>query len=219
MSLKTLLSRFKPATYHIKKPHIPDYILATDPTIALPSVFGINGSYRPKTGDVTLTYNSIIATGIFQNGTLTINTHKSKEIETDHYLRYYVLNEDNLAKAFIDANKNPFGDFSIAAKLMLKLSDNSSESYDNVALYGLETLPNGTTPLGNHMLIHEDNTFIILTTRNVLVLKRDGDLDLPRYTITHDMMSAKTFGALDECYEVGQALESLSYNSLHQKGK
>lgn len=218
MSLKTLLSRFKPVTYHIKKPHIPDYVLATDPTIDIPSLFGIAGSYRPKTGEMTLSYDSVTTKGILQNNTLTIDTPKSKQFETDHYLNWRVLNENSIAEAFIDANASPVGGYSVAAKLMISSLDNQSEDISNKVLYSLENLPNGTTPLGRHSLIRSDDTFIILTTHTILVLKRDKDLGIPHYTITHDTMSVKTFEALDECYEVGQALQALSnkyIKSLH----
>lgn len=203
--------QFTTVTYDIETPNVPDFLVEMDPTIELPNFAGIKGTYRPKTGEVTLTYLDRGETkGTLKNGQLTIDVYKPKQIETESYLRASVLDTFELAKAFIKADDRRFGGLSIAAKLMVTQSRQLGDEQGYVILNGLEKLKEGTNTFGKHTIIRSGDHFVIITEYHVLVMVRDTELGFPRYTVTHDMMSLKTFGALTACYEVGKALQAMS---------
>ena len=203
--------QYQTTTYEIEAPNVPEFLVAMDPIIEVPSFAGIKGTYRPKTGEVTLTYAGYKTTaGKLENGKLTIDVYKPKQIETESYLRASVLDEFELANAFIEADERRYTGMSFVAKLMVVQPRQIEQTSDYNILNGLEKLKEGTNTFGKHNIIRSDNHFVIITKYHVLVMERDMELGFPRYTVTHDMMSLKTFDALNDCYEIGQALQAMS---------
>ena len=111
------LNRTETATFMVVKPSFPDFLESYDPVIETPAVGNFKGSYRPKTGDVTIRYEDDAYTGKLENDHLTMTLHTSRKGETEFYLRHFVLDSDVLFEAFVEQDAKTKQGLSIAQQL------------------------------------------------------------------------------------------------------
>ena len=203
------LNRTETATFMIAKPSFPDFVENYDPIIETPAVGNFTGSYRPKTGDVTIHYEDDVYTGTLENDRLTMTVHTSRKGETEFYLRHFVLDSKVLFEAFVEQDAKVKGGLSIAQQLMLCIPDYTEWTGTYAVYPGLDKIQEGVTDLDGKMLIRKGDEYTIITRGYFLRMKRDDELGVSCYTVTASAMLKRNEQTYRECQEVGRSLSRL----------
>lgn len=203
------LNRTETATFLVVKPSFPDFLELYDPVIETPAVGNFTGSYRPKTGEVTIRYEDDVYTGKLENDRLTITVHTSRKGETEFYLRHFVLDSKVLFEAFVEQDAKVKGGLSIAQQLMICIPDYTEWTGTYAVYPGLDKVQEGVTDLDGHMLIRKGDEYDIITRGYFLRMKRDDELGVSCYTVTASAMLVKDEMTYRECQEVGRSLSQL----------
>lgn len=203
------LNRTETATFLVVKPSFPDFLEAYDPVIQTPAVGNFTGSYRPKTGDVTIHYQDDVYTGTLENDRLTMTLHTSRKGETEFYLRHFVLDSKVLFEAFVEQDAKTKQGLSIAQQLMICIPDYTEQVGGYMVYPGLDKVKEGMTDLDGKMLIRKGDEYTIITRGYFLRMKRDDELGLSRYTVTKGVMLVNDEMTYRECRNVGRSLSRL----------
>lgn len=203
------LNRTETATFMIAKPSFPDFLESYDRVIETPAVGNFTGSYRPKTGDVTIRYEDDVYTGKLENDRLTMTVHTSRKGETEFYLRHIMFDSKLLFEAFMDQDAKVKGGLSIAQQLMLCIPDYTEWTGGYMVYPGLDKVQEGVTDLDSHMLIRKGDEYDIITRGYFLRMKRDDELGMSRYTVIDSAMLKRNEQTYRECQEVGRSLSRL----------
>ena len=200
------LNRTETATF-------PDFLESYDPIITTPAVGNFTGSYRPKTGEVTIQYEDDVYTGTLENDRLTMTVHTSRKGETEFYLRHFVLDSKVLFDAFVEQDTNTKQGLSVAQQLMICIPD-YAEQTDGYMVYpmvypGLDKVKEGMTDLDGRLLIRKGDEYTIITRGYFLRMKRDDELGVSCYTVTASAMLVKSETTYRECRDVGRSLSRL----------
>ena len=203
------LNRTETATFLVVKPSFPDFLENYDPIIATPAVGNFTGSYRPKTGDVTISYEDDVYTGKLENDRLTMTVHTSRKGETEFYLRHFVLDSEKLFEAFVEQDSNTKQGLSIAQQLMICIPDYEEQTGGYMVYPGLDKVQEGVTDLDGRLLIRKGDEYTIITRGYFLRMKRDDELGVSCYTVTASAMLVKDEMTYRECRNVGRSLSRL----------
>lgn len=203
------LNRTKTATFLVVKPSFPDFLELYDPIIQTPAVGNFTGSYRPKTGEVTIHYQDDTYTGTLENDRLTMTLHTSRKGETEFYLRHFVLDSEKLFKAFVEQDAKTKQGMSIAQQLMICIPNYEEQTGGYMVYPGLDKVKEGMTDLDGKMLIRKGDEYMIITRGYFLRMKRDDELGVSRYTVTESAMLVKDEMTYRECRNVGRSLSRL----------
>ena len=203
------LKRTETATFMIAKPSFPDFLESYDRVIETPAVGNFTGSYRPKTGDVTIRYEDDVYTGKLENDRLTMTVHTSRKGETEFYLRHIMFDSKLLFEAFMDQDAKVKGGLSIAQQLMLCIPDYTEWTGGYMVYPGLDKVKEGMTDLDGKMLIRKGDEYTIITRGYFLRMKRDDELGVSCYTVTASAMLVKDEMTYRECCNVGRSLSRL----------
>jgi len=203
------LNRTETATFLVVKPSFPDFLEAYDPIIETPVVGNFTGSYRPKTGDVTVRYEDDVYTGKLENDRLTMTVHTSRKGETEFYLRHIMFDNKLLFEAFMDQDAKVKGDLSIAQRLMICIPDYAEQTGGYMVYPGLDKVKEGMTDLDGKMLIRKGDEYTIITRGYFLRMKRDDELGVSCYTVTASAMLKRNEQTYRECQEIGRNLSRL----------
>lgn len=203
------LKRTETATFLVAKPSFPDFLEAYDPIIETPVVGNFTGSYRPKTGDVTVRYEDDVYTGKLENDRLTMTVHTSRKGETEFYLRHIMFDNKLLFEAFMDQDAKVKGDLSIAQRLMICIPDYAEQTGGYMVYPGLDKVKEGMTDLDGKMLIRKGDEYTIITRGYFLRMKRDDELGVSCYTVTASAMLKRNEQTYRECQEIGRSLSQL----------
>jgi hypothetical protein len=203
------LKRTETATFLVAKPSFPAFLESYDPIIETPAVGNFTGSYRPKTGDVTIRYADDVYTGKLENDRLTMAVHTSRKGETEFYLRHFVLDSKVLFEAFVKQDTKVKGGLSIAQQLMLCIPDYTEWTGTYAVYPGLDKVQEGVLDLDGHMLIRKGDEYDIITRGYFLRMKRDDELGMSRYTVIDGAMLKRNEQTYRECQEVGRSLSRL----------
>lgn len=203
------LKRTETATFLVAKPSFPDFLEAYDPIIETPVVGNFTGSYRPKTGDVTVRYEDDVYTGKLENDRLTMTVHTSRKGETEFYLRHIMFDNKLLFEAFMDQDAKVKGDLSIAQRLMICIPNYEEQTGGYMVYPGLDKVKEGMTDIDGKMLIRKGDEYMIITRGYFLRMKRDDELGVSRYTVTESAMLVKDEMTYRECRNVGRSLSRL----------
>lgn len=203
------LNRTETATFLVVKPSFPDFLESYDPIIETPAVGNFTGSYRPKTGEVTIQYQDDVYTGKLENDRLTMTVHTSRKGETEFYLRHFVLDSDVLFEAFAEQDAKTKQGLSIAQQLMICIPDYEEQTGGYMVYPGLDKVKEGVTGLDGQMLIRKGDEYMIITRGYFLRMKRDNELGLSRYTVTKGAMLVNDEMTYRECRNVGRSLSRL----------
>lgn len=203
------LKRTETATFLVAKPSFPAFLESYDPIIETPAVGNFTGSYRPKTGDVTIRYADDVYTGKLENDRLTMTVHTSRKGETEFYLRHIMFDSKLLFEAFMDQDAKVKGGLSIAQQLMLCIPDYTEWTGGYMVYPGLDKVKEGMTDLDGKMLIRKGDEYTIITRGYFLRMKRDDELGVSCYTVTASAMLVKDEMTYRECRNVGRSLSRL----------
>lgn len=203
------LNRTETATFLVAKPSFPDFLESYDPIIATPAVGNFTGSYRPKTGEVTIHYQDDTYTGKLENDRLTMTVHTSRKGETEFYLRHFVLDSKVLFEAFMEQDTKPEQGLSIAQQLMICLPDYAEQTGGYMVYPGLDKVKEGMTDLDGRLLIRQGDEYTIITRGYFLRMKRDDEFGVSCYTVTASAMLVKSATTYRECRDVGRSLSRL----------
>lgn len=207
------LNRTETATFLVVKPSFPDFLESYDPIIETPAVGNFTGSYRPKTGEVTIRYQDDVYTGKLENDRLTMNLHTSRKGETEFYLRHIMFDSKLLFEAFVEQDVKTKQGLSIAQQLMICILDDTewTGSYKAYPMVypGLDKVKEGLLDLDGHLLIRKGDEYTIITRGYFLRMKRDDELGVPYYTVTASAMLVKDESTYRECRNVGRSLSRL----------
>lgn len=203
------LKRTETATFLVAKPSFPDFLEAYDPIIETPVVGNFTGSYRPKTGDVTVRYEDDVYTGKLENDRLTMTVHTSRKGETEFYLRHIMFDNKLLFEAFMDQDAKVKGDLSIAQRLMICIPDYAEQTGGYMVYPGLDKVKEGMTDLDGKMLIRKGDEYTIITRGYFLRMKWDDELGVSCYTVTASAMLKRNEQTYRECQEIGRNLSRL----------
>lgn len=203
------LKRTETATFLVAKPSFPDFLESYDPIIETPAVGNFTGSYRPKTGDVTIRYEDDVYTGKLENDRLTMTVHTSRKGETEFYLRHIMFDNKLLFEAFMDQDAKVKGDLSIAQRLMICIPDYAEQTGGYMVYPGLDKVKEGMTDLDGKMLIRKGDEYDIITRGYFLRMQRDDELGTSRYTVIDSAMLKRNEQTYRECQEVGRSLSRL----------
>lgn len=203
------LKRTETATFLVAKPSFPDFLEAYDPIIETPVVGNFTGSYRPKTGDVTVRYEDDVYTGKLENDRLTMTVHTSRKGETEFYLRHIMFDNKLLFEAFMDQDAKVKGDLSIAQRLMICIPDYAEQTGGYMVYPGLDKVKEGMTDIDGKMLIRKGDEYMIITRGYFLRMKRDDELGVSCYTVTASAMLKRNEQTYRECQEIGRNLSRL----------
>lgn len=203
------LNRTETATFLVVKPSFPNFLELYDPVIQTPAVGNFTGSYRPKTGEVTIHYQDDTYTGTLENDRLTMTLHTSRKGETEFYLRHFVLDSKVLFEAFVEQDAKVKGGLSIAQQLMLCIPNYEEQTGGYMVYPGLDKVKEGMTDLDGKMLIRKGDEYTIITRGYFLRMKRDDELGLSRYTVIDGVMLKRNEQTYRECQEVGRSLSRL----------
>ena len=203
------LNRTETATFLVVKPSFPDFLELYDPIIQTPAVGNFTGSYRPKTGEVTIHYQDDTYTGTLENDRLTITLHTSRKGETEFYLRHFVLDSKVLFEAFVEQDAKTKQGLSIAQQLMLCIPDYTEWTGGYMVYPGLDKVKEGMTDLDGKMLIRKGDEYTVITRGYFLRMKRDDELGVSCYTVTASAMLKRNEQTYRECQEVGRSLSRL----------
>lgn len=203
------LNRTETSTFMVVKPSFPDFLEAYDPIIETPAVGNFTGSYRPKTGDVTILYEDDVYTGKLENDRLTMTVHTSRKGETEFYLRHFVLDSKVLFEAFVEQDAKVKGGLSVAQQLMICIPNYEEQTGGYMVYPGLDKIQEGVTDLDGHMLIRKGDEYDIITRGYFLRMKRDNELDMSRYTVIDGAILKRNEQTYRECQEVGRSLSRL----------
>lgn len=203
------LNRTETATFLVVKPSFPDLLENYDPIIETPAVGNFTGSYRPKTGEVTIQYEDDTYTGKLENDRLTMTVHTSRKGETEFYLRHFVLDSKVLFEAFVEQDAKTKQGLSIAQQLMICSPDYEEQTGGYMVYPGLDKVKEGVTDLDGHMLIRKGDEYVIITRGYFLRMQRDDELGMSRYTVIDSAMLKRNEQTYRECQEVGRSLSRL----------
>lgn len=203
------LNRTETATFLVVKPSFPNFLELYDPVIQTPAVGNFTGSYRPKTGDVTIHYQDDTYTGTLENDRLTMTLHTSRKGETEFYLRHIMFDNKLLFEAFMDQDAKVKGGLSIAQQLMICIPDYEEQTGGYMVYPGLDKVKEGMTDLDGKMLIRKGDEYTIITRGYFLRMKRDDELGVSCYTVTASAMLVKDEMTYRECRNVGRSLSRL----------
>lgn len=203
------LNRTETATFLVVKPSFPDFLENYDPVIQTPAVGNFTGSYRPKTGDVTILYEDDVYTGKLENDRLTMTLHTSRKGETEFYLRHFVLDSEKLFEAFVEQDAKVKGGLSVAQQLMICIPHYEEQTGGYMVYPGLDKVKEGMTDLDGKMLIRKGDEYTIITRGYFLRIKRDDELGVSRYTVIDGAMLKRNEQTYRECQEIGRNLSRL----------
>ena len=203
------LNRTETATFLVAKPSFPGFLESYDPIIETPAVGNFTGSYRPKTGEVTIHYEDDTYTGKLENDRLTMNLHTSRKGETEFYLRHFVLDSKVLFEAFMEQDAGTKQGLSIAQQLMICIPDYAEQTGGYMVYPGLDKVKEGMTDLDGRLLIRKGDEYTIITRGYFLRMKRDDEFGVSRYTVTASAMLVKSETTYRECRDVGRSLSRL----------
>lgn len=203
------LNRMETATFLVVKPSFPDVLESYDPIIQTPTVGNFKGSYRPKTGEVTIHYEDDTYTGKLENDRLTMNLHTSRKGETEFYLRHFVLDSKVLFEAFMKQDAGTKQGLPIAQQLMICIPDYAEQTGGYMVYPGLDKVKEGMTDLDGRLLIRKGDEYTIITRGYFLRMKRDDEFGVSRYTVTASAMLVKSETTYRECRDVGRSLSRL----------
>lgn len=210
----SIFNRSKMTTFMVTKPYFPETVLQFDPIIYFTQVSGIKGSYRPKTGEVTIQFqNDEPHTTYLQNDRLDIEVVPSSRGKVEYLLRHWMLDEQRLFQTFIKQETKTRG-LTIAQKLMISAPGFETSDTTCFVSLGLDKIPEGYAQFKDYTFIRKGNEYTIITKGYFLRLHKSMEYGVTKYTVTASAMLVRDEQTYQECYEVGQFLQHIS----EQKG-
>lgn len=196
----------------VDPPEFPEFITKFEPTIELPYLHDMHGIYKPASQELTIIkkQEEIIKTVIKDhqiNVTVPFTLALNEDIK--NYIEYIFFDQDRFFKWFAEQDCNNGNVLSIATRLMIDQYCRLDVS-PTIKLAFEEFEQGIVHPSKTSRIIHEGDEFIILTDGYFMrmVVEHEEDADLKVYKIIRQCLLEPTIKTYQECYDIGQWLNS-----------
>lgn len=194
----------------ITQPEFPEFITKFDPTIKLPRFGSLHGFYKPASQELTIIRNQeeVIKT-IITDGQIevTVPFTSSVKEEIKEYIEYVFFNDGRLFKWFAENDMDEETHLSIATRLMIDQYCRTDVAATIKSAF--EKLEQGIThPTKISRIIRDDNEFIIITDGYFMQMTMQKDDSFTFFNVTRQHAFEPTLKTYQECYEIGQWLDS-----------
>ena len=196
----------------VDPPEFPEFITKFEPTIELPYLHDMHGIYKPASQELTIIrkQEEIIKTVIEDHKiNVTVPFTLALKEEIKNYIEYIFFDQDRFFKWFAEQDCNNGNVLSIATRLMIDQYCRLDVS-PTIKLAFEEFEQGIVHPSKTSRIIHEGDEFIILTDGYFMrmVVEHEEDADLKVYKIIRQCLLEPTIKTYQECYDVGQWLNS-----------
>lgn len=196
----------------VDPPEFPEFITKFEPTIELPYLHDMHGIYKPASQELTIIrkQEEIIKTVIKEHQiNVTVPFTLALKEDIKNYIEYIFFDQDRFFKWFAEQDCNNGNVLSIATRLMI--DEYCRTDVSPTIKLAFEEFEQGIVhPSTTSRIIHEGDEFIILTDGYFMrmVVEHEEDADLKVYKIIRQCLLEPTIKTYQECYDIGQWLNS-----------
>lgn len=196
----------------VDPPEFPEFITKFEPSIKLPYLRDMHGIYKPASQELTIIrkQEEIIKTVIKEHQiNVTVPFTLALKEDIKNYIEYIFFDQDRFFKWFAEQDCNNGNVLSIATRLMIDQYCRLDVS-PTIKLAFEEFEQGIVHPSKTSRIIHEGDEFIILTDGYFMrmVVEHEEDADLKVYKIIRQCLLEPTIKTYQECYDIGQWLNS-----------
>lgn len=193
----------------VTQPEFPEFITKFDPTIKLPHLGSLHGFYKPTSQELTIIRNQekIIKT-IIKDGQIEVTVPFTSSIKEQikEYIEHVFFNDGRLFKWFVE-NDMDETNLSIATRLMIDQYCRTDVAATIKPAF--EKLEQGIThPTEHSRIIRDNNEFIIITDGYFMQMTMQKDDSFTFFNVTRQHAFEPTLETYQECYEIGQWLDT-----------
>lgn len=196
----------------VDPPEFPEFITKFEPTIELPYLHDMHGIYKPASQELTIIkkQEEIIKTVIKDhqiNVTVPFTLALNEDIK--NYIEYIFFDQDRFFKWFAEQDCNNGNVLSIATRLMI--DEYCRTDVSPTIKLAFEEFEQGIVhPSTTSRIIHDGDEFIVLTDGYFMrmVVEHEEDADLKVYKVVRQCLLEPTIKTYQECYDIGQWLNS-----------
>ena len=196
----------------VDPPEFPEFITKFEPTIELPFLHDMHGIYKPASQELTIIkkQEEIIKT-VIKDHQINVTVPFTLALKEDikNYIEHIFFDQDRFFKWFAEQDCNNGNVLSIATRLMI--DEYCRLDVSPTIKLAFEEFEQGIVhPSKTSRIIHEGDEFIILTDGYFMrmVVEHEEDADLKVYKIIRQCLLEPTMKTYQECYEIGQWLNS-----------
>lgn len=196
----------------VNPPEFPEFITKFEPTIELPYLHDMHGIYKPASQELTIIkkQEEIIKT-VIKDPQINVTVPFTLALKEDikNYIEYIFFDQDRFFKWFAEQDCNNGNVLSIATRLMI--DEYCRTDVSPTIKLAFEEFEQGIVhPSTTSRIIHDGDEFIVLTDGYFMrmVVEHEEDADLKVYKVVRQCLLEPTMKTYQECYEIGQWLNS-----------
>lgn len=196
----------------VDPPEFPEFITKFEPTIELPYLHDMHGIYKPASQELTIIkkQEEIIKTDIKDHQiNVTVPFTLALKEDIKNYIEYIFFDQDRFFKWFAEQDCNNGNVLSIATRLMI--DEYCRTDVSPTIKLAFEEFEQGIVhPSTTSRIIHDGDEFIVLTDGYFMrmVVEHEEDADLKVYKVVRQCLLEPTIKTYQECYDIGQWLNS-----------
>jgi hypothetical protein len=196
----------------VNPPEFPEFITKFDPSIKLPYLHDMHGIYKPASQELTIIrkQEEIIKTVIKDNQiNVTVPFTLALKEDIKDYIEYIFFDHERLFKWFAEQDHDNGNILSIATRLMI--DEYCRTDVSPTIKLAFEGFEQGIShPSTTSRIIHDGDEFIVLTDGYFMrmVVEHEKNADLKVYKVIRQCLLEPTMKTYQECYEIGQWLNS-----------
>lgn len=196
----------------VDPPEFPEFITKFEPTIELPYLHDMHGIYKPASQELTIIkkQEEIIKT-VIKDHQINVTVPFTLALKEDikNYIEYIFFEQDRFFKWFAEQDCNNGNVLSIATRLMIDQYCRLDVS-PTIKLAFEEFEQGIVHPSTTSRIIHDGDEFIVLTDGYFMrmVVEHEEDADLKVYKVVRQCLLEPTIKTYQECYDIGQWLNS-----------
>ena len=196
----------------VDPPEFPEFITKFEPTIELPYLHDMHGIYKPASQELTIIkkQEEIIKT-VIKDHQINVTVPFTLALKEDikNYIEYFFFDQDRFFKWFAEQDCNNGNVLSIATRLMI--DEYCRTDVSPTIKLAFEEFEQGIVhPSTTSRIIHDGDEFIVLTDGYFMrmVVEHEEDADLKVYKVVRQCLLEPTIKTYQECYDIGQWLNS-----------
>lgn len=195
----------------VDPPEFPEFITKFEPSIKLPYLHDMHGIYKPASQELTIIrkQEEIIKT-VIEDHQINVTVPFTLALKEDikDYIEYVFFDHERLFKWFAEQDHDN-GNISIATRLIIEEFYGLDVS-STIKLTFEEFKQGIVHPSKTSRIIHDGGEFIILTDGYFMrmVVEHEENSDLKVYKVIRQCLLEPTMKTYQECYEIGQWLNS-----------
>lgn len=196
----------------VNPPEFPEFITKFDLSIKLPYLHDMHGIYKPASQELTIIrkQEEIIKTVIKDNQiNVTVPFTLALKEDIKDYIEYIFFDHERLFKWFAEQDHDNGNILSIATRLMI--DEYCRTDVSPTIKLAFEGFEQGIShPSTTSRIIHDGDEFIVLTDGYFMrmVVEHEKNADLKVYKVIRQCLLEPTMKTYQECYEIGQWLNS-----------